>query len=55
MNAYPEGTHRDDMSPIDALIECYDLWASGAWPESNSGPNLDETMDHLGRLLGENP
>lgn len=49
---YPEGTHRDDMDPTDALSECYDLWASGAWPESNSGPNLDETMQHLARLLG---
>lgn len=50
--AYKEGTHRDDMLPADALSECYDLWASGAWPESNAGPNLDEVMDHLARLFG---
>jgi hypothetical protein len=49
--AYPENTHREDMKPDDALRECYDLWASGAWPDSNAEPNLEEVMDHVKRLL----
>lgn len=51
-SAYAEGTHRDDMLPADALSECYDLYASGAWPAENAEANLDEVMSHLGRLLG---
>lgn len=41
---------RMDKSPIDALRECYDLWVSGAWPDSNAAPNLDEVMGYVGRL-----
>lgn len=48
---YPEGEHRDDMEPMDSLSECYDLWASGAWPDDNALPNLEETMLHIERLL----
>lgn len=46
-----EGLHRDDMPPERALLECYELWAGGAWPDSNALPNLEEVMDHVGRLL----
>lgn len=49
--AYPENTHREDMEPADALRESYDLWASGAWPDSNAEANLEEVMDHVKRLL----
>jgi hypothetical protein len=38
-------------SPRAALDECFDLWASGAWPDSNAKDNLDEVMAHLERLL----
>lgn len=48
---YPEGTHREDMLAGDALQECYDLWASGAWSDSNAEANLEEVMDHVKRLL----
>ena len=52
MRLYPENTDRDDMAPLDALAECYDLWASGAWPDENAVYNLDEVMAHLSALLG---
>lgn len=51
MTKYAEGTHRDDMPPADALAECYDLWVSGAWPDSNALANLEEVMEHVKRLL----
>jgi hypothetical protein len=40
-----------DYSPRAALVECHDLWASGAWPDSNAVSNLAEVMDHVERLL----
>lgn len=51
---YPEGTHREDMLSTDALEECYDLWASGAWLDDNVVYNLAEVMSHVGRLIGRN-
>ena len=47
----PEGMHRNDMIPEHALYECFDLWASGAWPVENADANLDEVMEHIARLL----
>lgn len=47
---YPEGTHRNDMAPIDALYECLDMWARGAWSDENAVSNLDEVMAHLNRM-----
>lgn len=41
--------------PRAALDECYDLWASGAWPDANALANLEEVMCHVGRLLGHEP
>ncbi len=38
-------------SPREALAECHDLWANGAWPDTNAADNLTEVMDHVGRLL----
>jgi hypothetical protein len=49
--SYPEGTHRDDMSPRDALIECYDLWASGAWDDRNAVYDLAEVMGLINHLV----
>ena len=51
-------TDRRDTSaagykPIEALRECFDLWASGAWPDSNAEPNLAETMEHISGLIKE--
>ena len=50
---YPEGTHRDDMRPVDALTECYDMWASGAWDDRNAVYDLAEVMAHVGRMLDD--
>lgn len=47
----PEGTHRDDMPADAALYECFDLWASGCWPDENAAANLEEVMTHLARLF----
>jgi succinate dehydrogenase/fumarate reductase flavoprotein subunit len=44
---------RQDMTPLRALAECYDLWASGAWDDRNAIDDLAETMDHVQRLLTE--
>jgi hypothetical protein len=55
MTTYPEGTHRDDMTPLDALTEAYDLWGSGAWPDENAVYNLAEVMDHVKRLIDTEP
>jgi hypothetical protein len=44
---------RADMSPVDALDECLDLWASGAWPDENAAANLGEVMGYVGELLEE--
>lgn len=48
---HAEITHRDDMSPLDALTECHDMWASGAWDDRNAVYNLEEVMAHVRRLL----
>lgn len=45
----PEFEHRDDMPADDALWECYDLWASGAWDDRNAEYNLEEVEQHLAR------
>lgn len=42
---------RDDMPAIDALIECLDLWQSGAWEDRNAVWNLEEVMGHVERLV----
>lgn len=47
--ATPEGTHRDDMEPIQALAECFDLWASGAWDSRNAEYDAEEVRRHLDR------
>ena len=48
---------RDDLLPTyrpeKALQECYDLWASGAWPDSNAQYNLEEVMGHIENLLNK--
>lgn len=44
---YPEDTNRADMVPADALQECFDLWASGAWPDEVLADGLREVMHHL--------
>lgn len=51
-NRYPEDTHRDDMAPLDALSECWDLWGSGAWIDENAVYNLEEVMGIVAKLLG---
>jgi len=40
-----------DYNPEMALVECHNLWASGAWPDENAIGNLEETMSHIGHLL----
>lgn len=40
-----------DYNAEQALRECYDCWASGAWPDSNAIANLEETMLHVAKLL----
>jgi hypothetical protein len=40
------------MSAMDALSECYDLWAGGAWDDRNAVYDLAEVMDRVGKLLG---
>lgn len=47
----PEGTLRDDMVPVEALYECWDLWGAGAWDDRNAEYNLAEVMEHLTRLF----
>jgi len=47
---YPEDTDRDDMTPLDALREMFDLWASGAFDDRNTQYVLDEVMGHIERL-----
>jgi hypothetical protein len=49
----PEIEHRDDMPPLAALWECYDLWASGAWDDRNAKFNLEEVRLHLARLAAQ--
>lgn len=44
-------SHRDDMTPEDALEDCYDAWACGAWEQRNDTANLAEVMRHLARLF----
>ena len=49
----PEVEHRDDMAAPDALWECYDLWASGAWDDRNAEYHLEEVEQHLARFREE--
>lgn len=40
-----------DYDPLQALRECHNLWASGAWPDENAVYNLEEVMQHVYSLL----
>lgn len=48
-----EPIDRMDMPPLEALRECYDLWASGAWRDDNAVYDLGEVMGYVNRLLKE--
>lgn len=48
-------TSRQGGDPREALIECYDLWASGAWQDDNAVENLREVMQHVAQCSRDTP
>ena len=42
-----------DQDTLTELQDCYDSWASGAWPESNAQANLDYVMSFIETIIKE--